>query len=259
MYSFTLRIMPIFDTMQMLSMVEENEVSNISQEVIFFFDDSGVLHRNEPSGYFVYAGFVFTNRNILDIARRKYISANKKLKRTLNRTGELKASNLKTRHKRSLFNSVREYDSVDVVVDISRVYDYILADKKSICRYKDYVLKRCIKNKLSRLITDETIFPNEDIKISVYIDEQLTATNGYYDLRDSIAEELKYGIANFDYGIQYPPLFEENVIVDIQYCDSSHNYMIQASDILANRIWTSYRDKKQNLRQIEKHTSLTFP
>lgn len=229
------------------------------QEVIFFFDDSGVLHRNEPSGYFVYAGYVFSNRETLEIAKRKYISSNKKLKRALNRTDELKAANLKPKHKRALFNSVKEYDSVDVVVDISRVYDYILADKKSICRYKDYVLKRCIKNKLSRMIVDGTISATEDIKISIYIDEQLTATNGYYDLRDSIMEELKYGIVNFDYGVSHPHLFNSNVTVDIQYCDSSSNYMIQASDILANRIWTSYRTKNRDLRQIDHHTSLTFP
>lgn len=122
----------------------------ISQEVIFFFDDSGVLHKNELSGYFVYAGYVFTNKKDLDSAKRKYINANKKLKKALKRTDELKAATLETKHKRSLYNSVKEYDSVAVVVDISRLYDYVLADKKSICRYKDYILKRCIKNKLKK-------------------------------------------------------------------------------------------------------------
>lgn len=232
---------------------------NIPQEVTFFFDDSGVLHKNEPSGYFVYAGYVFTNRVTLEDAKRKYINANKKLKKALNRSDELKAANLSTVHKRALFNAVKEYDSVDAVVDISRVYDHILSHKKSICRYKDYVLKRCVKNILKRMIADGTLSPDEDIKVSIYIDEQLTATNGYYDLRDSIMEELKYGISNFDYGTRYPHLFNGEVAVSIQYCDSSKNYLIQASDILANRIWTSYKTRDRNLRQIEHHTSLTFP
>ena len=144
-------------------------------------------------------------------------------------------------------------------MEISRVYDHILADKKSICRYKDYILKRCVKNKLKRLITDGHISKDEDITISIYIDEQLTATNGYYDLRDSITEELQHGIANFDYGIRHPHVFDSKVTVNIQYCDSSTNYMIQASDILANRIWTSYRTKNRNLRLIENQTILTFP
>lgn len=231
----------------------------ISQEVIFFFDDSGVLHRNEPSGYFVYAGYVFTDRKDLDSAKRKYIHANKELKKALGRSDELKAANLDAKHKRSLFNSVKKYDSVAVVVDISKVYAHILDDKKSICRYKDYILKRCVKDKLKRLIKDGRISKDEDITISIFIDEQLTATNGYYDLRDSITEELQHGIANFDYGIRHQHVFDSDVTVNIRYCDSSTNYMIQASDILANRIWTSYRMQKRNLRLIDSHTTLTFP
>lgn len=62
----------------------------ISQEVIFFFDDSGVLHRNEPSGYFIYAGYVFTDRTELESARRKYIHANKILKKHLDGLTNLK-------------------------------------------------------------------------------------------------------------------------------------------------------------------------
>lgn len=234
-------------------------MANISQEVIFFFDDSGVLHKHEPSGYFVYAGYVFTDRKSLEKARRQYIHANKILKTALGRTDELKAATLENKHRRSLFKSVEKYDSVSVVVNISRVYNHILSDKKSICRYKDYVLKRCVKNKLQTLINTDTISPNEDILISIYIDEQLTATNGYYDLRDSIKEELQHGIANFDYGIRHSRLFNANVTVQIYYCDSSANYMIQASDILANRIWTSYRKNNPGLRSIPNHSSLTFP
>ena len=73
------------------------------QEVIFFFDDSGVLTKKEPSGYFVYAGYVFTSRDTLNSARRKYIHANKALKKALGRKDELKAANLATTHKRALF------------------------------------------------------------------------------------------------------------------------------------------------------------
>ncbi len=231
----------------------------ISQEVIFFFDDSGVLHKNELSGYFVYAGYVFTNRNELDSAKRKYIHANKMLKNALCVSTELKASNLVPKHKRSLYNSVKDYRSVAAVVEISRLYDYVIENKKSICRYKDYILKRCIKNELELMITDGILSKNEDITISIYIDEQLTATNGYYDLRDSIKEELKHGIINFNYGISYPNVFDANVEVIIHYCDSSTNYMIQASDILANRIWTSYRINNRKLRMKDNQTILTFP
>ena len=100
---------------------------------------------------------------------------------------------------------------------------------------------------------------NKDIKITIFIDEQLTATNGYYDLRDSIKEELEHGIANFDYGTRHPNVFNADVQVYIHYCNSSKNYMIQASDILANRIWTSCRDNDPNLRKKDNQIILTFP
>lgn len=225
----------------------------------FFFDDSGVLHKNEPSGYFVYAGYVFTSREELDTAKRRYINANKKLKNALGISGELKAAELRASHKRALFNSVKKYESISAAVDIGRVYDHILSNKKSRCRYKDYVLKLCVKKKLNDFIARGILSRDDDIDLRIYIDEQLTATNGYYDLRDSIWEELRHGIANFNYGVTHTPIFSGDVRVSIEYCDSKCNYLIQASDIIANRIWTSYRVNNPKLRDIPNHMALTFP
>ena len=56
--------------------------------------------------FFVYAGYVFTNREELESAKRKYIHANKQLKQSLRRNDELKAATLDIKHKRSLFNSI---------------------------------------------------------------------------------------------------------------------------------------------------------
>ena len=112
----------------------------IAQSVFFFFDDSGTLHKKERSGFFVYAGYVFSSRVALDVAKRKYIHANKAIKKATGRNNELKAAGLEAKYKRSLFNSVREFESLSAAVEIKRVYDYILADKKSICRYGDCIL-----------------------------------------------------------------------------------------------------------------------
>ncbi len=229
------------------------------QKVFFFFDDSGVLHKNEPSGYFVYAGYSFFDRSELDSAKRKYINANKKLKAANNFTGELKAAELEVKHKRTLFNAIRSYDSLSAAVDISKVYDHILTNKRSICRFKDYVLKRCIKAKLQEAIRCGKLHKSDDVDIFIYIDEQLTATNGYYDLCDSIKEELQHEIANWDYGVVHRNVFDGEIRVFIEYCELKNNYLIQASDIIANRILVSYRDEKPKLREIPNHLSLTFP
>lgn len=232
----------------------------MAQRVYFFFDDSGVLHRNEASGYFVYGGYIFVSREELDAAKHKYINANKKLKIALSRDDELKAAGLDAKHKRALFMSVREYESISCSVNISRVYDSIMDSKKSICRYKDYVLKRCVKSKLQDLINRRKLNADENITICINIDEQLTATDGYYSLQDSIKEELQHGIQNFDYGTFHKPIFNSEVTINLRFCESKNNYMIQASDILANRIWTSFRTgNKELLNKIPNHIHLTFP
>lgn len=229
------------------------------KDVFFFFDDSGVLTNNEPSGYFVYAGYVFTSDEERTAAKHKYIRANKELKKELNIQEELKASRLEPKQKRSLYNVLRKYSSVSASVEISRVYPHIMASKKSRCRYKDYVIKMCVKRKLNNLIKDGVLSKEDDVHIHVYVDEQLTATNGYYDLRDSIVEELQYGIISFNYGTKHPPVFSGEVKVSLEYCDSKRNFLIQASDILANRIWTSFRVDNPKLRDIPNHLHLTFP
>lgn len=109
------------------------------------------------------------------------------------------------------------------------------------------------------MISEGKLNDTDDVHIHVFIDEQLTATNGYYDLRDSIVEELRYGIVNFNYGVHHSAVFSSEVTVSIEYCDSKTNYLIQASDILANRVWNSYRRNNPKLRQIPNHLHLTFP
>ena len=104
-------------------------------------------------GIFLYAAMCFCNVNDRDIVKRKYINANKKIRQATGKTGELKASVLEAKYKRALFNSTRSYESVSAAVNLSRIYDHILEKKKSRCRYKDYILKLCVKRKLQELIS----------------------------------------------------------------------------------------------------------
>ena len=224
-----------------------------------YFDDSGTFHIKERSGYFVYAGYVFFCKDEADSARRKYRKALDAIKKVAPLCDEYKASNLTNNHKRSLHNAVKGFHSLSVAVKLNDIYNHIISDKKARCRYKDYVLKRSIKSFLSQAIDNKQIDPNKDITLNISVDEQHTATNGYYGLSDSIAEELQHGISNFDYGIHHKSLFNGCVKVILRYCDSKQNYLIQASDILANRVLASYSCHKPNLREKIHHKHLTFP
>lgn len=229
------------------------------QELYFYFDDSGVLHKSNSVQKFVYAGYVFKSKQEMEGAKRRYKSLVKRIGQSLGRTDELKSYGLAQGHKRALYNVLRTEESLAAVIDISKVYERILSTSKSICRYKDYVLKLTIKAKIKCLLDQQSISPNKDIRLHIFIDEQLTATDGIYGLAESIKEEFQHGISNYNYGVFHSPLFRKNVFVDLRYCESKNNYMIQACDILANRIFTSYRDELPLRRKIPNHVTLTFP
>lgn len=228
------------------------------KRIYFFLDDSGTLHKNEKSGFFVYAGYVFVGNNTKDKAKRQYKKLCNDIKDVNGYPGELKACFLKKKHKRALVNVLSMYESISCSVDISRVYPHILSEKLSRFRYKDYIIKRLVKDKINDLINRNIISAHDDIELIINIDEQHTATNGWYDLENSIKEELLHGISNFDYGTTYPPILHGNLTLKIKYCDSKNNYLIQASDIIANYIWHSCIGDIKTFR-LPKHFRLQFP
>lgn len=227
------------------------------QQVYFYIDDSGVLHRNED--YFVYAGYVFLNAKQKDIAYWKYKKLSDSIRDSLNLSGELKSFGLDVKHKRSLYRILKNEHSFAAYVDNKRVYDSIMSQKKSRHRFKDYILKRVIKNKVNQLIRMNLINPNEHITLNINIDEQLTATDGYYDLEHSVYEELVNGIINFNYQAHYQPILHGGAKINVKFLDSKNDYLIQASDVLANRFRASFIHDNVKLRHKKDHCYLHFP
>lgn len=229
------------------------------QLLYFYFDDSGVLHKNNEIGKFVYAGYAFVSRLNMEQARREYRSLSERIGNELGRTGEIKAYRLENKYRRALYNVMRKWDSLAATINIDKLYNAILNNKKSICRYKDFVIKRLVKKQIKLWLNDNRINAEEDTRIFVFMDEQLTATDGIYSLSETIFEELRNGIRNFDYGTFYPPLLKGKLDVQVRYVDSSRDYLVQASDILANRIYTSYRDNRSSFRKFSNHICLILP
>lgn len=231
-----------------------------SQKSIYFFvDDSGVLNKNAPCADFIYAGYSFLSKSQMESAKRRYRNMVYIVRNATHIDGEIKASKLGKKYKNKLFQVFKNEDSFSVTVDIAHVYDNILGSKNSIHRYKDYVLKRAIKSQIMGYIGKGIIDIENDLKIGIFLDEQATATNGIYTLKESIYEELAQGIFNFDYGTFRHPIIKGNVVVSVEYCDSSMNYLIQSADILANRIENSYYFDNPKLRQIPNHLYLNLP
>src|SRR5690606_27230963 len=107
------------------------------------------------------------------------------------------------------------------------VYEDIMENKKSRHRYKDYILKRIIKERIIKFIKLGYIDPSQFISLNIHIDEQLTSSDGYYDLKSSIEEELLYGIYNFEYNTFYQPILFGGANIHVKFVDSRYNYLIQ--------------------------------
>ncbi len=233
----------------------------MAQEIFFYLDDSGVLHKNAEERYFVYAGYVFLSKKEKDSALAKYRWAVRKVKRDDDgeKDDEIKAFRAKIKTKRFLVTQLKNFESVSCIVDKSRVYESILSAKKSIHRYKDYCIKRAAKAKLEDLICRGVIDPSVETKVRFFIDNQPTSTDGVYNLRESIREEFRNGIANFDYGSMYPPIFRGKLEICTTFCDSKKHYLIQASDMLANNIFIRKNYNAEVFHKQKHHTEILLP
>lgn len=214
-----------------------------AKHIFIFMDDSGKLSKNELCS--VFAGICFLSKKDKDDFCRKYASVikdikcqyctNNKKKCNGNQCVEIKSTNLKRSDNRRLLNMIKKEHTYGVLINNSKVYDHIMNDKASKGRYLDYTRKIIVKDLLQHLITNHLIDPHDDICITINCDQQSTASNGYYSLEDSIYEEIKHGISNFNYqwGSRRHPVIFGEVLLVVNFLDSKKVYGIQASDILA--------------------------
>ena len=167
---------------------------------------------------------------------------------------ELKHNMLKSVHNRQLMNYIKKYSTLCCIINNDRVYSNIKDNTASRGRFLDYSLKLLVKYTIKGLIKEHRINPNLPIKLILNIDEQTTKTNGYYNLKDSIIEELKYGIFNFNYGIYNTPIINSSLDVKVCYQKSEKSYLIQASDLVAGTIRKYYLNNINNFIEFSKRT-----
>lgn len=237
--------------------MEENE----TQIVCINIDDSGKLVETEKVA--IYAGLVFTSkkekdkfitqyRSIVNNIRCKYCSQDISTCSSNKSCPELKHNNLKPQHNRQLMNYIKKYSVVCCVINNDKVYPNIKSDTASRGRFLDYALKLLIKETFKGLIRQKLIDPNKPVKLVLNIDEQTTKSNGYYNLKDSIMEELKYGIFNFNYSTTYKPILNDSLEIVLHYQKSDKSYLIQASDLVAGTIRRTYLDNLSDISEFYK-------
>lgn len=234
---------------------------NKTQIVYINIDDSGKLVNTEQVA--IYAGLVFTSkkdkdkfitqyRSIVQSIKCKYCGIDVSICSSNRSCPELKHNMLKPKHIRQLMNYIKKYTILCCVINNSKVYPNIKNDTASRGRFLDYSLKLLIKQTIKGLINDNRLNPDLPIKLVINIDEQTTKTNGYYNLKDSIIEELKYGIFNYNYALFNKPIVNSDLEVNVCYQKSEKSYLIQAADLTAGTIRRFYLNNITDISEFSK-------
>lgn len=206
--------------------------------IYVYSDESGVFDK-EHNDVYVFGGVILLGKEAKDICGRKYLHVENTLRNRYKDTEELKANILSNRDKGKMYRSLNQEYKFAAIVDEKRINENIFAEKKSKQRYLDYVYKLALKNALNQMM-DFNIFSKGDVeRIIVNYDEHTTATNGRYELREALLQELKIGTFNYDYQCFFPPLLDTLLDVQTNICDSKNVTLVRAADIIANCVYHS--------------------
>lgn len=206
--------------------------------IFVYSDESGVFDQVH-NDYFVFGGLLFLSKEERDICSRMYSKAENDIRnsRKYESGHELKACFVNNKDKGKLFRSLNRFYKFGVIIDQKRVYPNIFANKKTKQRYLDYAYKMAVKYCLVRLINKGIINNKAEINMYFYMDEHTTATDGRYELKESLEEEFKIGIMNFEYNTFHKPIFSNLHTLSLTFYDSKDNSLIRAADIIANKIY----------------------
>ena len=103
------------------------------------------------------------------------------------------------------------------------------------------------------------IVPAEVERLYFFVDEHTTATNGIYELRESLEQEFRSGTYNFNYTSFFPPLFPNLQEVRLEFCNSSSKLLVRAADIVANHVYYLVTSDQLSAEKSQNLVITTFP
>lgn len=207
-------------------------------DVYIYSDESGVFDK-EHNDFFVFGGVMFFGKEERDKWCRKYINAEKTIKRieSIPKAQEAKAARISNRGKDSLFRSLNGAQKFSIIIDQKSVLPRIFQSKKDKQRYLDYAYKIGVKRCFEHLFLTGKLDSSSVERLHFYVDEHTTATNGIYELREGLEREFKIGTYNRSWDCFYPPIFENLLDVQLRFCNSASVTLVRAADIVANKMY----------------------
>lgn len=222
----------------------------MDNEIFILMDDSGKLNINENScifgGLFFYSSFNYMNfinkyKSVINSIKCKYCrqSVNYCNKNCVEIKG---TTHLNKCDNRRIFNLVKKENNYGVFINNRKVYSSIMNSKSARGRFCDYAQKRIIKEIVLYSIRNKKINPKKPLNLFIKIDNSKSKSNGYYNLYESIYEELVNGIVNFDYSKVYMPILSNKLNLNVKTYNSKYNYGIQSADIISHYLHKQYEE-----------------
>lgn len=206
--------------------------------IYVYSDESGVFD-SIHNDYYIFGGLILIGEQQRSKCTNMYAHAEKTIRTNSNYSTdqELKANFLSNKEKYKLYRSLNSFVRFGAIIDEKRVIKNVFQHKKDRQRYLDYAYKLAVKNALQQMMT-LSMFKSSDIEnIHFFVDEHTTATNGIYELRESIEQEFKRGTYNYNYYKFFPPIFPDMGSISLDYCNSAKKHLVRAADIVANHLY----------------------
>ncbi|MCT4469372.1 DUF3800 domain-containing protein [Mycoplasma sp. HS2188] len=224
-----------------------------------FTDESGVFD-SKNNKYYILAGILIFSKEERINAELKYrdVEINIKTNLKMDNKTELKAYLTPPKYKRRLLNTMNKYYKFGIVIDLKKVYDRIMDSKFHKQSFQDYAYSRGVKEFLLFLERKNLISLDKINAINFFLDQRPTSTSGWYDLCQSIRKELKFGKYDENFSNFRPGIIPNAKNIELKYLDSKSNYLIRASDFLANNLFYLWnkKDEKSRSEYLKKHNEL---
>ena len=229
--------------------------------IYIYSDESGVMDAAH-NDYFVFAGLILLGTEEKNHCARKFASVERMLRKNkkVPFDYEMKAARITPKEKGKLFRALNRWYKFGVIIHEKEIHSKIAENKKTRQRYLDYAYKIAVKRALENLIKQSIITDSKVDRIYFRVDEHTTATDGYYELRESLEQEFKHGTVKYNINMCFPPIFPKLSELQLKYCNSANEPLVRASDIIANRIYFLIRQGRiDDIRQIQNLNIIKLP
>ncbi|MFB8606246.1 DUF3800 domain-containing protein [Enterococcus casseliflavus] len=201
--------------------------------ISIYIDDSGQLHTNYKSDYFVYGGFWCETNKTNSIAG----TYSKNMKIIYRTKGEVKTDRMSDKHKRKILRRILKNHSEEVhPIFVATYIPYITIDfskKEAVQLHKNYILRRLIEDVISSIAaTGEKL---EHVNIFIDNQSQTQVAN-----RDNLEKYIKnYFSGNGSYLLK--SFTTTDASISVSFLESKTYKAMQLADFFANTKYCRYQ------------------